>query len=382
MARMRALVVGAGAGGLTAAVALRRAGIDVTVFERAPAPLRVGAGVHIWTNALLALGHLGLGDRAAEAGSRLERSLFLTRTGRALVDWPTGEWGRDLGAPTVGIKRPELNDLLLRAIEDDLLRFGMLCTGFSQDADGVEARFEGGHIERGDALVGADGLESTIRAQLLGPEPPRYAGYTGRRAVLAWPDEDTGVLRVFEGPGCRFVTYPVAPGERYFLSTVRSPPGGHDEPGQSRAILREQYADFVDPVPAIIDATPEQSIMRTDIVDRDPVRRWGEGRVTLLGDAAHPMTPDLAMGACMAIEDGVVLAESLRGADNDVAAALRSYERDRMRRTARLTNQSRTLGRMSHWSNPVACTVRDAVQTAVMRTVARWQMKRDISFSL
>jgi 2-polyprenyl-6-methoxyphenol hydroxylase-like FAD-dependent oxidoreductase len=375
------MVIGAGAGGLTAALALRQAGIETTVFEQAQEPLKVGAGLHVWTNALLSLQRIGLAADLASAGIVLERSRFMTHRGKVLADWPTGAWGRSYGAPTIGVRRPALAEVLRFSLGSEPLRFGMRCTGFEQDADGVEARFEDGQVERSDLLIGADGLMSTIRGRLLGDAPPRYSGTSGWRAVIDWPDEDQGTFKIMVGLGHRIITYPVAPGKLYFLCMLSVPAGGRDEPGQSRALLRERFAQFADPVAAILDSTPDEAISRADIVDRPPVKRWGEGRVTLLGDAAHPMTPNLAMGACTAIEDGVVLADRLSGAGGDVAGALRAYEHERMPRTARLTKQSYMIGQSSHRGGPRLDLARHLALRFGLNTFGARNMKRDMGFA-
>lgn len=377
---MRAVVVGAGVAGLTAGLALREAGVEVVVLERAGEPKLVGTGLHLWTNALLALRRVGAEDAVRAAGVDLERSVFMTSKGRVLVDWPVGEVSRRLGAPTLGVLRPDLGRALLDAGGAALTRYGTTCTRFEQDDDGVTAQLQGQPAERADVLVGADGVDSAIRAQLLGPAPARYSGYAGWRAVIDWDDEPVARFRTYAGRGCRFTCYPVAPGRLYWLATARVPAGGKDDPASLKDTLDQRYAGFADPVPAVIRATPLGAILRSDIVDRDPVDRWGEGRVTLIGDAAHPMTPNLAMGACTAVEDGIVLARHLAG-EATPSTALRAYERERMKRTAPLTEQSRMLGRAGHWSNPAVCAVRDAVMSVALRTVGMRRTARMMEFA-
>lgn len=196
----------------------------------------------------------------------------------------------------------------------------------------MTAELQGQPAERADVLVGADGVDSTIRAELLGPAPARYSGYAGWRAVIDWDDDEpVARFRTYAGRGCRSSATPL---RRQALLARNRPRTGRRQ-GRSRqpeGHSRPAVRGFADAVPAIIRATPLEAILRSDIVDRDPVDRWGEGRVTLIGEPAHPMTPNLAMGACTAVEDGIVLARHLAG-DATPSAALRAYERERMKRT-------------------------------------------------
>jgi 2-polyprenyl-6-methoxyphenol hydroxylase-like FAD-dependent oxidoreductase len=224
----------------------------------------------------------------------------------------------------------------------------------------VTARFADGREERGDVLVGADGIKPAVRRQLLGDEPLRYAGYTAWRGVglIDRPEVPLGVTMLAAGRGSQVGTLPIGGGRTYWFATANVPQGETDPPGGHRAALLERFKDWYAPIPAFIDATPEGAIIRNDILDRPPVRKWGEGRVTMLGDAAHPTTPNLGQGACQAIESAFVLARHLRGAA-DLPAALRAYEQARFDRTALVTNRSWTLGKVLAYESRWACGLRD-----------------------
>ena len=366
---------------MTAAIALRARGIDATVYERAPALGPVGAGLHLWTNALHVYQQLGIADRIEAVGTRVERAEYLTSSGRLLAVWPAGDWGRRHGAPTIGITRPRLHDVLTAALDDEALQLGCECTGFEEDADGVVARFANGREERGDVLIGADGIRSIVRAQLHGAREPRYSGYTAWRAVLPFSHElaPPGLFRLHWGRGARFVFYHVGDGELYWLAMAKAPQGEQDPEGGAKPVVQARYRDFVDPVAAILEATPEDRIFRTDIIDREPIQAWGEGRVTLLGDAAHPMTPNQAQGACQAVEDALVLAKTLEGAD-DTAAALRSYEEQRIERTSAFVTMSHRVGSWSLMENPVAVAVRDRALGLMFKTVAARAQEKSIAY--
>lgn len=356
---MRALIVGGGIGGLVTARALRLRGLDVAVFERTPEPRPVGAGITLMANATGVLRELGLVDAVVAAGSRLTHGESRSWRGDLLVSIPFAEVDRRLGAPSVGIHRADLLRVLLDALEPGTVRFGAEFVAFEQDRAGVTAHFASGASERGDLLIGADGIHSTVRARLLADGPPRYAGYTAWRGVTTGADVPSDTSWELLGRGARFGMAPIGGGRTYWYATANVKAGEVDPPGGRKADLEHRFADWWEPVRALIASTPEPDILRNDILDREPSDLWGIGRVTLLGDAAHPMTPNLGQGACQAIEDAVALAAALARGD-DVVAALRAYEAARQPRTAKITRLARRFGQVGQWEHPVACRLRNA----------------------
>jgi 2-polyprenyl-6-methoxyphenol hydroxylase-like FAD-dependent oxidoreductase len=361
----RALVIGGGIGGLTTGVALRQAGLDTVVFERTPEYHELGTGLHIAINAMRGLRELGLADEVVRrAGTPIERMEFLNQRGQTLMEWPSAELTKRFGVPAVGVTRPTLHAVLVDAIGDSL-RLGTECKGFTQDGDGVTVTLADGSEERGDLLVGADGIWSKTRIAMLGESELRYAGYTTARAII---DFDTnlappGLFRQYWGRGAVFITYRVADGRLYWVAATRAEAGRDGDVGVSKAALAERYRGFAEPVPQIVDETPEDVIVGVDAKDRPPADRWGDDRVTLLGDAAHPMSPTQGQGACQAIEDAVVLGKSLSG-NGDIPGALRAYEERRIPRTSKFVRQSWTIGSIGRWQNPIACALRDRLLRA------------------
>lgn len=356
---MRVLVVGAGMGGLTAAIALRRAGFEVEVFEQAPVIREVGAGLTIQCNAVRALGELGLAEGLAGIGARVTLTELRDWRGRTLVASPFGPIEEEMKAPAYGVHRGDLQRYLLDAFGSEGVHPASRCTGFATREGGVELLIEGGRRVPGDAIVGADGIRSRIRAQLLGDEPPRYSGYTCWRGVTAEQDIVPEGL-VFEtwGPGARFGGVGLSGRRFYWFAPVNAPPEGRDEPGKVKSALLERYGSWASPTPRLIEATAEASIFRNDIIDRPPTDTWGEGPVSLLGDAAHPMTPNLGQGACQAIEDAVILGHCMKGA-TDLALGLRRYEDARRERTRKVVEMAWSLGRMGQWESGAARWIRD-----------------------
>jgi FAD-dependent urate hydroxylase len=250
------LVAGAGIGGLATAIALRQAGIDVTVFERAPdlRELEVGLGIHMWQNATRALRILGV-DTIEAVGESMERMEWRNASGRFLAAWNVGDLGRKLGAPAVGLVRSQLQAALAARVEDGVVRTGSELVDFREDGSGVVAHFADGSEERGDVLVGADGLHSLVRARLHGSREPTYAGYMIWNATVELPDGlvPPQVFRETWGPGARFGFFPV--GRRtYWFCIARAPAGGSDPPGGRKAAVLARCRGWAKPTGAVIEA--------------------------------------------------------------------------------------------------------------------------------
>jgi 2-polyprenyl-6-methoxyphenol hydroxylase-like FAD-dependent oxidoreductase len=386
---VKVIVAGAGIAGLCAAIGLRRAGIDVTVLEKRqdPRELAFGGGMTLWNNATRALQELGLGELVEPIGAPVEvAEWYTTRNGGALIArWPVGDVGRELGAPVLCVRRRNLQSVLTDAYGAESVRLGVACTGFAEERGGVVARLSDGTEERGDVVVGADGLSSAVRAQLVGLPKPRYAGYG---VWFGTTEETTGerVWREIDGPGRRFVFFPVDGGRIYWACIANAAEedvlqaGGAELPGEKEKLLA-QYAGWPEPVEPIIRGTEDREIFRRPIVDRRPLRRWGRGRVTLTGDAAHPITINLGQGACLAIEDALALTKALT-AGGEVVAALRSYEARRIARTASFVRRARAIGAMGRWKRPAACRARDAVAARVLPRVVFRQHVKDMAVEL
>jgi 2-polyprenyl-6-methoxyphenol hydroxylase-like FAD-dependent oxidoreductase len=367
---MKALIIGGGIGGVSAAIALRRVGIEAVVFEQAGALREVGSGLTVWTNAVKALRKLGVQDAVLATGSILERFEARNWRGEVLGETRFDELGRKLGAPNVIIHRAELLRGLTKLMDERSVHCHARCVGFEQNSRSVTACFADGRKAEGDLLIGADGLHSVIRTKLFGESKPRYAGYTCWRGLAQFVHEEFPTGYSFEtwGPGRRFSIHHCGLGRVFWYATKNLPEEMPVAEAGHQAEVSEWFREWHAPIPEVIKATESSAILRNDIVDRKPVKRWGQHRVTLLGDAAHPTTPNLGQGACQAMEDAVVLASCLRAA-SDVPAALRSYEAMRLARTANITNQSWLIGKICQWENPLACWLRNKLSQT---TLAQW----------
>lgn len=219
-------------------------------------------------------------------------------------------------------------------------------------------RFANGHTDEADVVVGADGIHSVVRAAVLGPEVPRYSGYTCWRGICQRPASiEPGYVAEWWGRGKR-VGITTLPDDRvYWWATKNAPPNGRE--ADDRAFLIAEFRDWAEPAPTLFATTPADRIFRNDILDRPPARKWSKGRVGVIGDAAHPTTPNLGQGGCMAIEDAVVLARCLATA-SDPARGLEAFAAERRPRTTAITRESWKFGRLGQTEGRLTCWLRDA----------------------
>ncbi|MFB9686677.1 FAD-dependent monooxygenase [Amycolatopsis plumensis] len=346
-----ALIAGGGIGGLAAAIGLRRAGWTVTVLERAAEPGEAGAGWSFAPNAVRAADALGVGGEfravsvPTEAGATLR-----TPDGGYLMRFRPG---RD--APLLANHRADLHRVLAGHLPAGVVHAAAEVTGVEQSGSGVTVAYRtpgGSRTAHADVLIGADGLRSAVR-RAVWPDVPGpvfqrilcWRGVTEPGAV--WP------VAGFQtwGRGARFGAHPIGGQRVFWFLTIRQ-----DEPGRrygdNLAEVRARIGDWHDPIPALLAATPAASVLCHDIFDLDPLPSYADGRVALLGDAAHAMTPFLAQGACQALEDAAVLAAELAGA-TDVPAALARYDRARRPRSQRVARMARQDPKVSLSTSPL-----------------------------
>ena len=351
MSKLRVAVIGAGMGGLATAAALDRVGIDAHVYEQAPRFTRLGAGIQIGCNAMKVMREFGLEDF-------LRRECFYPRswnnkeydTGEVRFDMLFGELAEEkYGAPYLLGHRGDLHSALASAVKPEAIHLSHKLVGIQQQSDGgVELMFEGRDPLIFDAVVAADGVHSFVKEALFGHDEPNFTGRIAYRTVFP-----AALLNGYEiddctkwwGPDRHIVIYYVKPVRSdVFFGTSQPEPGFTVESWSAMGDVKElraAFEGFHPQVTHVLDACP--SVHKWALVDRDPLDRWCEGNVTLLGDACHPMTPYMAQGAAMAIEDAAVLSRCLEGVDRDgVAAAFRRFEATRKPRTARVQLGSRT----------------------------------------
>lgn len=370
MKNLHILIVGAGIGGMTAALALQRAGFRVSVFEQAPEISEVGAGLSISPNAALALFHVGLRHELETRSYAPERQATKHyRTGRLLADLARGETlAKRYGAKYYVIHRADLHAVLVstvRANDPACIHVSHRCVGFTQDENGVVAKFDNGAQVRGDVLVACDGGRSALREQLFGPTPATFTGYIAWRGLVPMERVPKDFLDppsgIYIGPQHLINRYPVRNWTQLNYVAFAERNGWEQEGWSIRAEVSEVMEEFRDWHPAVrgvIAATEPHMCHKWALLDRDPLPHWSKGRVTLLGDAAHPMLPFLGQGAAMAIEDGVIFARAFQAAGS-VGEALERYETARKERTAFVMMQSRAVVKRFHSADPDSYTEAD-----------------------
>ena len=372
----KAIIIGGGIGGLCTAIALRQIGIDVSVYERTKTFEPAGAGLSLWTNAIRALRKLGLADQVIAAGSIFRRSEFRSPSGKVLQ---SGDLG-GLDEPSICIHRAELHRVLASALPPETLCLGMKCITLEQDAERVTVHLANGEIDQADLVIAADGFRSAIRQQLFPSSRINYDKRTSWRGVT---ETQGGVVPDIAyqtwGRSQRFGYMCLDRKRVYWFAVINMPEGQTPPAGERKDFLRQRFLGWHDPIEDMIEMTDAENIVETGIYDIDPLETWSQGRITLLGDAAHAATPDMGQGGCMAIEDALVLARSL-SQEKDLTSALNHYETARKPRTTWMMKQSRTLGRIAQLDNPLLCSFRDFVLSVVPEAVTRRQLHQAINY--
>ncbi|GAA2415829.1 FAD-dependent monooxygenase [Streptomyces coeruleofuscus] len=371
-----AVVVGGGIGGLAAAIGLRLIGWEVTVTERVPVLADVGAGISLHANGIRALDVLGVGEAVRAAarpqytgGTRVPGGGWLAR-----MDGTTLE--RELGTPIVGIPRAVLHHLLRAALPSECLVVGAEVTSVDRSDPNRVRLLLGDAALEADLLVAADGVGSRLRAQLFPQHPgPAYSGSTVLRAITERPVEVDNDFELTWGRGAEFGHIAFADGRAEWHAVLNSPPGVRH--ADSLAAMRRRFGDWHDPIPELLGATRSDAVLHHDIHELvTPLPSFTAGRIVLLGDAAHAMTPNLGQGACQALEDAAVLAAAL-ATEPTVESALARYDTERRPRSQSVARAARQAGRMGQQlTHPLAVAVRNtalrlAPSRATVHTILR-----------
>lgn len=371
-----AIVVGGGIGGVATAVALMSRGWRVEILEQAAAFGEVGAGLSLWPNGVRALDALGLGEQVRERALAETEAGIRDVSGRWLSRTDTGELGRRFG-PVVMVHRADLFDVLRSALPADSLRAATVVTDARTGGAAAEVSV-GGEVSQADIVVGADGINSVVRGSLWPHAPePRYAGYTAWRLV-ADPGQRLVVGGETWGRGERVGVAPLPDGRTYLFGVANAPEGQHSSGGELGE-LRRRFGHWHQPIPALLAAADADAVVRHDIYDLPALSTFVSGRVALVGDAAHAMTPNMGQGANQALEDAVTLA-ALLDEHPVVPVALAQYDRRRRPRAQLIARRSARIGDIAQWSSAPAVTLRDLAvrltpNAAIIRSFAgvlRW----------
>lgn len=358
---MKVIVVGAGLGGLTAAAVLAQRGIDFTLLEQASQLGEIGAGVQLAPNAMKVLRALGLEKQAAEIG--FEPNAHIVRnwkTAEVLARTPyKGVLSQVFGAAYYGYHRADLHELLRGAVPKERVRLAARCTGVREEDGQAVVTLADGTELRADAVVGADGIHSAVRASLFGAEAPRYTGNACWRGMTPAAALAPGLIdpdmTVWFGPGASIVHYYIRGGTMVnWVAAFESDEWAEESFNTEgrREEMMERFADWHPTMVALL--ANSDRYLKWGLFDRDPLPHWSQGRVTLMGDACHPMLPYLAQGACMAIEDGYAVADHLDKGRDDIGQALQRYEQARRERTARVQLLARARSHDNHLKDAAA----------------------------
>ncbi|HWE91512.1 MAG TPA: FAD-dependent monooxygenase [Pseudonocardiaceae bacterium] len=374
-----AIVVGAGIGGLAAAVGLRRAGWRVRVFERAATPGEVGAGISLWSNALAALAELRVGQAIRDAGTMQGSGGLRTPSGRWLSQASGAAIREHSDLSILLVHRAELHRQLRDALPADVITAGANVLAVNVDGTVQYTVDNERHETAADLVVGADGLRSVVRQSLWPATPqPRYAGFTAWRGVTEKPFALAAQSETW-GSGSEVGLTQLIDGRVYWFATGNQPEGVRT--GDEHAEALRRFGGWHEPIGDVIRATAPEAVLRHDIYQQPrPLSAFARGRVALLGDAAHAITPNLGQGACLALEDAVVLAAELTRTD-DVPSALRRYDAVRRPRAQRLSTTSHRLARMIQTRSPVVVGLRSALAVVVPAKLGAAGLARRVAWT-
>ncbi|NJL35372.1 MAG: FAD-dependent urate hydroxylase HpxO [Leptolyngbyaceae cyanobacterium SM1_4_3] len=355
MDNLKVVIIGAGMGGLTTAIAMRQAGYEVEIYDRVSQLRPAGAGISLWSNGVKVLNRLGLSKEIAAIGGQMDRVTYYSQMGEKLTDFSLQPLVDCVGQRPYPVARTDLQSMLLDAFGAENVQLNSKCVAVEQDADSVTAIFEDGRKATGDVLVAADGTHSITRSYVLGHVVERrYVGYVNWNGLVAASEDlapkDSWVIYV--GEHKRASMMPVGGDRFYFFFDVPLPKGTVSSPETYREELGSFFKGWADPVQTLIQRLDPAKTNRVEIHDIEPLTTLVRDRVTLLGDAAHSMAPDLGQGGCQAIEDALVLATCLQTTNISVVDALKRYESARCDRVADVIDRARKRSNMTHGKDP------------------------------
>lgn len=344
MYHLKAIIIGAGIGGLTTGIALRQAGYEVEIYERTRELRPAGAGISLWSNGIKVLNRLGLGEQIAAIGGEMNRMEYRSHTDESLSEIDLVPLVTKVGQRPYPVARTDLQLMLRNAFGVDKIHLGCKCIAVEQDEEKATAIFEDGTRASGDVLIGADGIRSTVRQYVTGEEvTPRYANYVNWNGLVSASDDlcDRDNWVIYVGESKRASMMPVGGDRFYFFFGCPQPAGTVVPPQERRSELEGIFANWPQPVQLLVQTLDPMQVNRLEISEIDSLETFVKGRVALLGDAAHATTPTLGQGGCQAIEDAEVLSRYLISTNIGVADALQRYEAERKERVSEVTLKAR-----------------------------------------
>lgn len=372
-------IIGGGIAGLSTAIALKKMGIEATVFEAAPEFKPIGAGIMLAVNAMKAYEHLGIYQEILNAGEPFNGLMVLNQSGKVLSKANTTELENRY--TNVAIHRAALHEVLLSQLDQSKVITGKRSVDINISPEGNKVTFEDGTWVIADYVIVAEGIHSPIRRKLLPQSQKRYSGYTCWRGIADNIDTEVKTPSETWGKNGRFGMVPLANNKVYWFA-VKNAPENSDEIKKYRIVnLLYNYKNYHHLVNKVISATNGEHLILNDIHDLNPINQYAFYNNVLIGDAAHATTPNMGQGACQAIEDAVVLANCLKN-NSSVANAFKSFETKRLKRTHFIVNQSWKLGKIAQWENPLAIGLRNFIFRSMPASVTNKQIKNIYDFRI
>ena len=349
---MEITIIGAGMGGLTTGIALKKFGHKVTIYEQAEKILPVGAAISLWSNGVKCLNYLGLTEQVAKLGGQMDQLAYIDGlTGDTMTQFSLLPLIEEVGQRPYPVARADLQNMLMDDFGHEDIQLGKKMIELQEQEDGVLVKFADGTEIKTDLLIGADGTHSITRAYVLGEQVSRrYAGYVNWNGLVEISENLTPADQwtTFVGQGKRVSLMPVADGKFYFFFDVPLPAGLENNRAEYKTLLKQYFEGWCAPVQHLIDALDEQKTNRVEIHDIEPFTQFYKGRVVIVGDAAHSTTPDIGQGGCQAMEDAIYLARSLQINTLGLEDALKRYQNKRNERANELVLRARKRCDVTH----------------------------------
>ncbi len=370
------IIIGAGIGGLSTAIAMQMRHIKVKVFEAATILNPIGAGILVPPNAMTILDRYNLARQVRDGGHPIESLAVLDSEGKGISTTPAHYSKKGIAHHTIAIHRGALQTILWSALAPDTVLTNKPCVEVSAGVNGAEATFRDGTKLCGEFLVGADGIHSKVRESIFPDSPLRYSGQTCWRGVSYLTLHKKWLRQLTEvwGAGLRFGFVPIADAQVYWYATKREDAGGIDDTTNIKQQLFDLYGTFLDPIGEIVLQTDSSSIIRADLSDLAPLSSWFSNSVILIGDAAHATTPNLGQGGAQAIEDSWVLAEKLATCDT-LQNAFECFQASRIAKVKKIVNASWQIGKATNLSNKMACEIRNTLFRCIPSCMAKQQSR-------
>lgn len=349
---MNVVIIGAGMGGLTTGIALKKFGHQVRIFEQTEKILPVGAAISLWSNGVKCLNYLGLTEKIAKLGGQMDDLAYVDGlTGDVMTQFSLRPLIEEVGQRPYPVARADLQNMLMDEFGRDQIYLGKKMVSLEDKADYVEVHFADGSSTQADLLIGADGTHSMTRVYVLGQQVQRrYAGYVNWNGLVDISEDLAPAQQwtTYVGEGKRASLMPVADGRFYFFLDVPLPAGLENNRDEYKKLLKLYFADWCQPVQQLIERLDPQKTNRVEIHDIEPFTQFYKGRVVILGDAAHSTTPDIGQGGCQAMEDAIYLARSLQINTLGLEDALRRYQNKRNERANELVLRARKRCDVTH----------------------------------